>query len=101
MLSQIRKDARSGSNELGALAIKLLLLGRVEWDILTERELFRFKVANTRGFFFFLHNYSLLDARAYRATQDLSYILNSGGQNKENTEIKQYENPNKTVFWDI
>ena len=41
------------------------------------------------------------DARAYRATQDLLHILNSGEQNKEDTEIKQYENPKKTVLWDI
>ena len=49
---------------------------------------------------FFLHNYSVRDARAYPAIQDLSHMLNSGEQNKENPEIKQCDNPKKTVLWD-
>ena len=43
----------------------------------------------------FSQNYSVRDARANLATQDLLRIQKSREPNKENPEINQYENPRK------
>ena len=47
----------------------------------------------------FFSNNSERDSRAKQATQDLSRIQNSRERDKENPEIKQYENPPKTISW--
>ena len=46
----------------------------------------------------FSQNYSVRDARANLATQDLLRIQKSREPNKENPEINQYENPRKKKF---
>ena len=51
-------------------------------------QILQFKVA----YYTFFSNNSVRDARAKQAKQDLSRMQNSRERDKENPEIKQYEN---------